>query len=177
MERADYLAFRRQYQPTSPRLIIVAESPPVSGKYFYNPDGAATEPLFSAFMQQIGVKPLTKQLGLRRLQEAGWLLVDATYEPVNDYADPKKDLVIVRDYPQLQDDLTHLSPDRGVPIVLIKVNVCRLLEARLSTDGFDVINRGTAIPFPSTGQQGKFRALFSDVVQKAGLTATATGPD
>ena len=169
MERADYLAFRRQYQPASPRLIIVAESPPFSGKYFYNPDGAVTEPLFFAVMQQIGVKPLSKQLGLRLLQETGWLLVDATYEPVNDYTDPKRDLVIVRDYPQLLDDLTHLTPDRSVPIVLIKANVCRLLEIRLSRDGFDVINRGKAIPFPSNGQQEKFRAGFSDVVQRAGL--------
>jgi hypothetical protein len=109
MERADYLAFRRQYQPASLRLIIVAESPPFSGKYFYNPDGAVTEPLFSAVMQQIGVKSVSKQLGLRRLQETGWLLVDATYEPVNDYSDAKKKLVIVRDYPQLRDDLTNLS--------------------------------------------------------------------
>jgi hypothetical protein len=79
MERADYLAFRRQYQPASPQLTIVAESPPFSGKYFYNPVGAVSEPLFSAFMQQVGMKPLSKQLGLRRLQEIGWLLVDATY--------------------------------------------------------------------------------------------------
>jgi hypothetical protein len=169
MERADYLAFRRQYQPVSPRLIIVAESPPFSGKYFYNSEGAATEPLFSAVMQQIGVKPLSKQQGLRQLKEMGWMLVDATYEPVNDYAGSKKDLVILRDYPQLLDDLTHISPNRNVPIVLIKVNVCRLLDGRLSNDGFDVINRGKAIPFPSSGQQGKFRADFSETLQRAGL--------
>jgi hypothetical protein len=169
MERADYLAFRRRYQPVSLRLILVAESPPFSGKYFYNPDGAVTEPLFSAVMQQIGVTPLSKELGLRRLQEIGWLLVDATYEPVDDYTDRKKALVIVRDYPHLLADLTILSTDQSVAVVLIKVNVCRLLENRLSKDGFDVINRGKEIPFPSNGQQGRFRAAFSDVVRRAGL--------
>jgi hypothetical protein len=169
MDRAGYLTFRSRYQPVSPRLIIVAESPPVSGRYFYNSEGAVTEPLFSAVMQQIGVKPLFKEQGLQRLQEIGWLLVDATYEPVNDYTDRKKDSVIVRDYPQLLNDLIHLSPDRSVPIVLIKVNVCRLLESRLSKDGFDVINGGKEIPFPSSGQQGKFRSAFSDVVQRAGF--------
>ena len=169
MDRPYYLAYRRQYQPTSPRLIVVAESPPFSGKYFYNPEGAVTEPLFSAVMRQIGLKPLSKREGLERLQERGWLLVDATYEPVNDYADRKKDSVILRDYPQLLDDLTHLSPDREVPVVLIKVNVCRLLDSRLSKDGFDVINRGEVIPFPSSGQQGKFRSGFSNVLLRAGL--------
>ena len=169
MKRADYLAFRRQYEPTSPRLIILAESPPFSGKYFYNPGGAVTEPLFSAMMEQIGVKPLSKELGLRQLQGKGWLLVDATYEPVNDYTDPRKAEVILRDYHLLLDDLVHLSPDGSVPIVLIKVNVCRLLEPRLSNDGFDIINHGRAIPFPSSGQQKKFRFGFSDVVLRAGL--------
>jgi hypothetical protein len=169
MERADYLAFRNQFQPVSPRLIIVAESPPFSGKYFYNPDGVVTEPLFSAVMQQVGVKPISKELGLRQLQEKGWLLVDATYEPVNDYTDARKDQVIVRDYSQLLEDLIRVSPDRSSPVVLIKVNVCRLLETPLSRDGFDVINRGQPIPFPSSGQQEKFRVRFSDVVQRAGL--------
>jgi hypothetical protein len=169
MERTDYLAFRRKYQPESLRLIMVAESPPVSGKYFYNPEGAVSEPLFSAIMQQIGEKPLSKNLGLARLKEAGWLLVDATYEPVNDYPDRKKDSVILRDYPHLLGDLTKLDPDQSVPIVLIKVNVCRLLEPRLSKDGFSVINRNKSIPFPSNGQQGKFRSQFSELIQKAGL--------
>jgi hypothetical protein len=169
MDRADYLAFRCRYEPASTRLIIVAESPPFSGKYFYNPEGAVTEPLFSAVMQQIVVKPPSKKEGLRRQQEIGWLLVDATYEPVNDYSEREKDSVIVRDYPQLRDDLTRLSPDRKVPIVLIKVNVCRLLDSRLSKDGFDVINRGKEIPFPSSGQQGKFRSVFSNVLLRAGL--------
>lgn len=169
MDRAGYLAFRNRYQPASPRLIIVAESPPFSGRYFYNSEGAATEPLFSAVMQQIGVKPLFKEQGLQRLQQIGWLLVDATYEPVNGYTARKKDSVIVRDYLQLLSDLIHLSPARSVPIVLIKVNVCRLLESRLSKDGFNVINGGKEIPFPSSGQQGKFRLAFSDVVQRAGL--------
>ncbi len=74
MERADYLAFRRQYQPASPRLIMVAESPPFSGKYFYNSEGEVTEPLFSAVMQQIGMKPLSKEQGLRRLGSIQHLL-------------------------------------------------------------------------------------------------------
>src|SRR6266404_508771 len=138
MERADYLFFRSQYHPSPLKLVIVAESPPLSGKYFYNREGTVSEPLFSALMQQIDVKPASKELGLRSFQDKGWLLVDATYEPVNGYSDKKKDSTIARDYPQLRDDLKSLNPDQSAAIVLIKMNVCRLLEDRLSRDGFEV---------------------------------------
>jgi hypothetical protein len=39
-----------------------------------------------------------------------------------------RDAVIVRDFPLLRDDLVALLPDRSIPIVLIKSNVCRILE-------------------------------------------------
>jgi hypothetical protein len=97
MQRTECLSFRNMFMPASVKLVVVAESPPISGKYFYNPEGAITVTLFRAFMKQIGVEPKTKNDGLLAFQKAGWVLVDATYEPVN--ANQKRDDVIVRDYP------------------------------------------------------------------------------
>ena len=74
---------RREFEPTSVTLVIVAKSPPTSGKYFYDPDGKVSEPLFNALMKQLGIQPKTKFEGLREFQKRGWVLVDATYEPVN----------------------------------------------------------------------------------------------
>jgi hypothetical protein len=82
------------------------------------------------------------------LQRIGWLLVDETYQPIN--KDAKRDAVIVRDYPLLRDDLAALLPDRAVPLVLLKANVCRLLEPLLKRDGFNVINNSGV---PSHGRQ------------------------
>ena len=45
LTRDDYLSFRRKYEPTIVKLVIVAESPPKSGLYFYNPEGRTSEPL------------------------------------------------------------------------------------------------------------------------------------
>jgi len=90
--------------------------------------------------------------------------VDATYEPVN--VDGKdRDRVIARDYHLLRDDLAALLPDRSVPIVLVKENVCRLLERRLTEDGFSVLNHGQVIYFPSTGRQKDFHRQFSRVLK------------
>src|SRR5688572_20135704 len=80
--RNEYLSLRRRFEPETLSLVIVAESPPQSGKYFYNPDGAVTEPLFAALMKALGISPNTKASGLRTFQQRGWILVDATYEPV-----------------------------------------------------------------------------------------------
>jgi hypothetical protein len=146
IDRDTYLSMRRRYEPDVVRLAIVAESPPVSGRYFYNPAGDTSEPLFSALMRQLPFSPASKEIGLREFKRRGWVLVDATYEPVNLPKGSKRDKVIARDYHLLRDDLARLSPDRSVPLILIKKNVCRLL--RLREDGF----RGSTLAASSTFQ-------------------------
>src|SRR5262249_1888247 len=150
MDRSDYLSLRRRYEPEPEKvkLVLVAESPPASGRYFYNPSGAITEPLFAALMRQLDISPVSKHAGLREFQQRGWVLIDATYEPVNTLNSSKRDSMIVRDYPLLRDDLTSLIPDRATPLILIKTNVCRILEPKLTDDGFNVLNRGRVIYFP-----------------------------
>jgi hypothetical protein len=144
------------------RLVIVAESPPVSGLYFYDPSGKVSEPLFSALMRQIGCSPSDKAEGLGELRRKGWLLVDATYQQVD--KDKRRDETIVAEYPLLLGDLTRISPDKSVPVVLIKANVCRLLAPRLLADGFTVLNQGIDIYFPSHGNQPKFHQQFSATI-------------
>jgi hypothetical protein len=40
------------------------------------------------------------------------------------------------------------NPQDGYYHILIKRNVCKLLEDKLAQDGFEVLNKGTVIPFP-----------------------------
>jgi hypothetical protein len=99
--------------------------------------------------------------------QRGWVLVDATYQPVDKLAknaSHDRDAVIAKDYPLLLKDLANLTPDRSVPLVLIKANVCRTLEPMLLKDGFTVLNDGRAIYFPSNGRQPDFKKQFAAVV-------------
>ena len=160
-----------EYEPEHVKLVVVAESPPASGLYFYNPEGRVTEPLFTALMQQLDSHCRDKADGLLKLQQSGWLLIDATYQPVNDLNDTQRRQVIERDFPLLHDDLERLTHDRSVPLILIKENVCRLLEARLVREGFNVLNRGVVVPFPSTGHQKRFHEIFAAVRRSAGYLA------
>jgi hypothetical protein len=161
-KRSEYLALRRRYEPRSVKLVIIAESPPDSELYIYNPTGRVTEPLFAALMKQLRLSPKTKDEGLRALQENGWVLVDATYEPVNGPASGR-DTVIERDYALLRKDLAALTPDRSTPLILIKSNVRRILEPKLVAEGFNVLNRGQAVYFPSHSWQPMFHKQFSEI--------------
>jgi hypothetical protein len=167
--RYDYFDLRRRFEPAHVSLAIVAESPPVSGKYFYDPAGRVTEPLFSALMKSLGEKPASKEAGLRAFRERGWILVDATYEPVNGMTPSQRDVVILRDNPLLVADLRRLAAGRTMPVVLVKANVCQLLEPLLQQGGFNVLNNGRAIYFPAAGQQGRFHQQFATVVGEANL--------
>jgi hypothetical protein len=169
-DRTAYIDLRHRYEPERIRLGIIAESPPASGLYFYDQTGAPSEPLFAALMKQLDPsRPsrATKEVGLREFQRRGWLLVDATYEPVNKLDRSSAARVIERDYPLLRDDLATLTPDRSVPLVLIKTNICKVLEPKLTRDGFRVLNRGCLIPFPASGQQKKFHEQFGAIIANA----------
>ena len=60
------MRLRRAYTPERLKLAIVAESPPASGKYFYDDKGKVSEPLFAALMQHVGFVdcPSSDKLGL-----------------------------------------------------------------------------------------------------------------
>jgi len=49
---------------------------------------------------------------------------------------------------------------------LIETNVCRILEPKLTDDGFNVLNRGRV---PSSGRQGDFHQQFSAVAVEVGV--------
>jgi hypothetical protein len=117
-------------------------------------------------MKQLGVSPETKESGLQALKRRGWILVDATYEAVNKLSknDAARDKVILRDYPMLREDIAALVDGRPIPIILLKVNVCRLLEPKLTGDGFSVLNQGCKVRFPSNGQQTVFHRQFGAIL-------------
>ena len=164
MTRDECRALRRTFEPEIAKLLIVAESPSASGKYFYDPTGAVTDPLFAALMRQLKCSQTSKEKGLRVFQASGWVLVDATYSLVSTLSDRKRDAAIARYYPLLREDLSTLSPDRSASVLLVKANVCRLLDERLKSDGFRVLNGGRVLYFPSSCRQKDFHRQFETIV-------------
>jgi hypothetical protein len=165
-----YEELRRRWIPSPSRLqlILVGESPPASGKYFYDTKGEASEPLFRAIMDSLmGISPNTKEEGLAAFKAAGYLLLDATYEPINDKPPKERNAILKRDAAELMQYLFYSCPKRRPPIVLIKRNVCQILEPILMDAGLNVSNQGRVVQFPTHGNQPKFKASFAAVLENA----------
>jgi len=145
----EYISLRNQYIPKKIKTIFVLESPPEGHGYFYDPRGRVSEVLFRAFMKAVlNFNPITKDEGLRKLASEGYLLVNPIYKPVNKMADKEADKLILGNYKNFTKDLDSLIDNKKTPIILIKSNICRLLEKPLLVDGYNVVNNGTMIPFP-----------------------------
>lgn len=170
-DRAYYIDLREQFRPSKINVTFVLESPPVSGKYFYDPKGKTGEPLFSAMMKVIGHEPAIKEDGLVAFSKTGFFLVNATYSPVNHIKSMKKrNEAILADLPELIQDLKYSLGNQQVRVVLVKANICRLLEEPLKTAGFRVINNGTIVPFPSHNHQPNFHKQIKKVLSKAKIS-------
>jgi hypothetical protein len=165
-DRNDYLALRKKYTAEKLHLIFIAESPPASGKYFYDEEGSVKEVLFKAMINDVlGYSPKDKIDGLKAFRDTGYVLVDATYQPVNAGLTPtQRDKAILSSYKDLIEDLLEINPKKETEIILIKANVCRLLEPLLVDDGFKIRNKGHIIPFPGSGHQRKFAEAIKNLI-------------
>jgi len=173
--KSHYIKLRAKHQPPEIKLIFVLESPPASGKYFYDPTGKTTEPLFAGLMKAISEQPATKEDGLRAFARKDFFLVDATYKPLNHIRNNKKrNEAILFDLPELILDLKTTIRNQRVKIVLVKANICRMLEAPLKAIGMNVINEGAVIPFPSSGNQNKFHQAIQKVFARNKIKLTRT---
>jgi hypothetical protein len=123
----------------------VLESPPVSGEYFYDPEGFTTEPLFRGMMRDVlELSPKTKDDGLMKFSARDYMLLDATYTPVNipgskSARNKASARQITKDFPLLLGELRkHAYPD--TQLVLVMANVRKLLDKKLKAGDFTVLN-------------------------------------
>ena len=153
-----YQALREPFTPEEVKMVLLFESPPASGKYFYDPDGKMTEPLYSAIMKLFNWQPESKAHGLELMRREGLLLLDATYQQVNHMTKRERRDIMRSEYPELRDRL----PD--TPILIGMVGVLEAIEECLLDDGFKVLNGGLRIPFPSNGQQRRFHTMAREAL-------------
>lgn len=167
-----YLNLRKKYKPKKVKCIIIAESPPSSGKYFYDNTGLTTEPLFAALMKIIKYKPLNKEkeYGLKKFQKKGFYLMDSTYRPIDKLL-PKKRNIFIKQSLNLNKLLLDPKKIRAerIPILLIKKNVCQILNPYLAEKSFNVINNGVIVPFPAYGNQSRFHKIVLSLLRKQKL--------
>jgi hypothetical protein len=115
MIKSEYLRFRNKYSPPTTKIVFALEYPPVSDRYFYNGDGALSEPLFRAMMKDVlQISPASKEEGLQEFSRRGFFLIDATYTPVNHIKGTERNAIIFRALPFLIEALREYArPETG----------------------------------------------------------------
>jgi len=159
-----YKKLRSKYLPEKIVVIFVLESPPASGKYFYNEDGKMNEILFMTMMKLINYKAKDKKDGLAEFKKKGFFIVDSTYQQVDSIKDDKeKNLIIIKDLPNLIKDLQEIAgKKKNIKLIPVKKNVCEIISGPVSSMGFKVIKK--TFPFPVSYQQKRFLKGVGEII-------------
>jgi hypothetical protein len=166
-----YIPTRDSYKPVNRiRFMLIAESPPASGGYFYFDKATGRDSLFRETMKALRLFPEDSKMPegfdktplLKEFRRLGFFLVDASYTPVNGLSNNERRRVIIREIPRLVDEIRKLGPER---IIIVKASIFPLVKSALGEAGFgDRILNEEALPFPSHGHQKKYRQMLRNLI-------------
>jgi hypothetical protein len=140
----------------------VAESPPQSGddeeRFFYNPRQERWDHMYRAVMTAVfpefEYRPGEKENWLRKFQEHGYYLIDATDRPVNRLSPAERRRELAAAVQGKLSEIRRLVAP-STPIILVKKNIFEVFHQPLRDADYNVIHR-YFLPFPSHGHQARF---------------------
>ena len=172
---ADFNLRRRKYRPHKVRFLLIAESPPSSGGFFYFGTTIGKDHLFRETMKALKLwsegepmrRGVDKRLMLRRFQKRGFYLLDTCISPVDKLPSTERRKSVLGQTPRLVKDVLAANPFH---VFIVKSSIFNpvsiaLTEADLMTR---VLNTGP-VPFPSHGNQRIYRTALRRAARKAHL--------
>ena len=168
---ADCTRARERYKPNHIRVLLIAESPPSSGGYFYFTRTIGKDHLFRETMKALGfwpeTQPMRKGLDKRRLlsrfRSAGFFLIDTCETPVDKLNTAARTTAIANGASDLPRKVSNLDPDK---IIILKKTVYHPARHSLKAAGWNrrILN-SRAIPFPSHGNQTQYRKAIGRLLR------------
>ena len=169
---ANFNRARRKYRPRKIRLLLIAESPPSSGGFFYFPMTIGKDHLFRETMKALDLWPrnepmrkgVDKRPMLVRFQSMGLYLLDTCDFPVDKLRPMKRREAILQQIPRLVKDVIDLDPPH---ILVVKSSIFNPVVIALEESGLRsrILNTGP-VPFPSHGNQRVYRSLLRHALTK-----------
>jgi len=167
-----YSVARNKYKPRRVNILFIAESPPSSGGYFYSGKTIGKDHLFRETMKALEFWPsgrpmrkdCDKRSMLREFRSLGFFLIDTCEFPVDKLPPRERRISTIRGAMTLPGRVEALCPDR---ILIVKKTVFKPAIQALSITGFArrVLNTDP-LPFPSHGNQKKYRTMLRRLVKK-----------
>jgi hypothetical protein len=168
-----YILARDKFKPCGEvKFLLIAESPPASGGYFYFDKTTGKSSLFSETMKAVGLFPESAAMHkdfdkvplLRKFQSLGFFLIDASYEPIDKglSARQRKE-AMMREIPRLIDETKKLNPKS---IIIVRTTIFDIIKEAFNEAGLgERILQKEGLPFPSTGNQKKYRQKLRGLLE------------
>lgn len=167
---------RRKYRPSKIRLLIIAESPPSSGGFFYFQKTLGKDHLFRETMKTLGLwsqtapmrKGIDKHPMLRRFQSMGFYLLDTCTFPVDKLPLRERRKAVLSQTHRLVNDVVEANPPY---ILIVKSTIFNPVRNALREAGLEslLLNVGP-LPFPSHGNQSNYRSMLRRALRRAHLS-------
>lgn len=168
----NYSAARNKYQPHSISVLFIAESPPSSGGYFYSEETIGKDHLFRETMKALRFWPLgrpmrkgvDKRSMLNEFRSLGFFLIDTCEFPVDKLPPKERRISTIRGATTLPGRVSSLRPRQ---ILIVKKTIFKPAIQALSKTCFaDRVLNAKPLPFPSHGNQKKYRTMLRRLVKK-----------
>ena len=149
---------RNQFMPKKAKILLVGESPPDNGTFFYVKSNMTT---FRSrpFEKVFGVHFADNREFLKYFQSKGCYLDDLSHEPVNHLPRKEREQILKDNIPLMAQRLSQLQP-HVVCIVLKKIEGYVREAIKEAGIGPQVY----VLPFPGLGHQDKFIDKMTEIV-------------
>jgi hypothetical protein len=153
-------SLRQQHRPQQVRVLLIGESPPVGGTFFY----AANSNLFrytrEAFEQATGRRWKTGSDFLDYFVDQGFYLDDLCTEPVNGMDRRQRRRCCRSSVPGLANRLKEMAP---IAVALTPKSIKREVARALDLAGYDITP--VALPFPAMSWQSAYVEAMTDFLR------------
>jgi hypothetical protein len=155
---------RNQFRPKVTRLLLVGESPPANGTFFYNADSKLYHQTVAAFVQA-GFVNANPPSFLDTFRDLGCFLDDLCHSSLNKLPKPERRIARNNSVPGLAKRLRKLRP--AVIVCVMKAIVpavrCAVEAAGMHETPFH------AVPFPAQGHQPQYVERLAEIMSKLDL--------
>lgn len=156
----DVEELRRSHRPKKVILLLVGESAPVSGKFFYH-KSAMTTFTARAFEKTYGVTFEDNADFLRCFQASGSYLDDLSLTPVNAMRPKERERTLQESIRSLSQRILEVEP-KIVVAVLRKIEP--YVREAVELTGRQIVFR--VLPFPGSGHQNTYIDGLSDILRQ-----------
>ncbi len=153
---------REKFKPEKVRVLLVGESPPAEGTFFYD-RSLMTTYTKNAFESALDKRFQSNVEFFEHMKEIGFYLEDLSQVPIDKLPSSEREAKLVEESEQFAERVALLNPE-AVVIILRKIE--KIVRQALAEAGSTA--QVYVLPFPGNGHQTKYKAQLIPIVRKYG---------